>query len=792
MRKLVIICTSLLLPVFIGNAQTRSSMYYNKIYDSKDGKPQSVIPSWIEYTFSEGGLSTVSDDVFNVKVKSGSSFGYFMPGVQCPDINSMSAVEVGVSASKLNSGMDIDLRTKDGDRVSIAVQNNYLINRVNKDTIHRDLDQSTFAAYRIQLDDNKNTKLYKNGELLSSFVRSSGDEIPNSGFEDNADKNYLNVWGFNGWTNMQIKSSDAHSGNNCLFWDNGWTGSMWADIPVQPNSKYKLSFWAKSVKVNAPQNGMNCYLKFQDGKLIKSSSIVPGNYQQFTAEFITSNYDEKVSLLLHNGWEAAGLFHVYIDDVELVRQEGEPYIQFGKISTTGEGDFSLKYVSMTSEKIQEPILFDNFKSLINRAQELKDNAVLGNNIGEYPQYAIERIEQGLHNATLITEEDNYLIMDEAYAKLKRETDRFENCRINNLELEITDLNVTPDLTKLKTGDIVHINLNGVTNDGKQIDPEVLFVKLSSENNLFTINDKNILTVEGIGTDKLIIEAQYINAIKTFEYPVVIDEYKLINIEASTYDNNKPIRLGDAIGINVSPIMTNDTPGSLDEIELSYESLNTDIALVNEYGTIIGVSPGLATIKITGKFLDKEISTNLDVEIITINHLELIASTKINKGDIIDYEVLCSYSDGTIADISKEDFIIYSEDRHVANVSDKGKIIAYNEGNTKIVVKVRQSTNSVSMTLPIIIESDNIENKTEEKFANDFSITQESDKLHIKCRDVIKNGLVSIISLNGEILKSSKITDTERITLPVSDIGFGIYTIVISDKQNQFTKKLIIR
>ena len=77
------------------------------------------------------------------------------------------------------------------------------------------------------------------------------------------------------------------------------------------------------------------------------------------------------------------------------------------------------------------------------------------------------------------------------------------------------------------------------------------------------------------------------------------------------------------------------------------------------------------------------------------------------------------------------------------------------------MKVRQSTNSVSMTLPIIIESDNIENKTEEKFVNDFSITQESGKLHIKCRDVIKNGLVSIISLNGEILKSSKITDTER-------------------------------
>ena len=371
-----------------GYAQN-SSLYFDKVYEGKEGKPLQVLPAWSEFSINGEGAKVVQDENGDlcVGIIPNTVFGYMLPLASVGNITSPYAVECALRATKPDKGMDLDFRTPEGEQVSFTIQNQYLIDRVERDTVCRGMDNSQWSVFRFVMDTDQETKIYRNGVFLSSLPRLRKDKITDPGFEQSGE--ISPVWWWSSWSQVTLDGNSPHSGNKSLHWENGWTGQLGARIPVQPNAKYRLTYWAKAVRVNASQSMMKGVLRV--GGVDKATLNIPaGGYQKFVVEFTTGNQDEAADMEFHNGWgdADAGAFAVYIDDMELTRLEGEPYIQFGKMELSGEADFALRYIAVKSDENGEPVQYSNIAPLVVQAKMLLQESVAGLEPGDYPQYAI--------------------------------------------------------------------------------------------------------------------------------------------------------------------------------------------------------------------------------------------------------------------------------------------------------------------------------------------------------------------------------------------------------------------
>lgn len=786
--KFILLNCALLAPLFMGNAQS-SSLFFNKIYEGKDVKPLQSIPAWSEFsTNSEGAKTTLSENGnLSVKINENTSFGYRLPLSSTSITASPFAIEFGLQTPTDNAGMDLDIRTPEGDRATYSIQKQFLINRIGNDTILRNLDNSQLSAFRFVLDTNKKTLVYKNGELLTTQDRTREDEIKDPGFENS---NQLGIWWASSWSQVVIDGNSPHSGSKSIHWENGWTGQLGANFPVQPNSKYRLSYWAKAVKVNASQSVMKGGL-WVAGVNKGSLNITPGNYQKFTIEFTTGSNEEIAELVFHNGWDQAssGAFAVYIDDVELTQLEGEPYIQFGKIAKAKTGDFLLNYIAAKADN-NKPALSADLTTAISDAEALKSGAITGSGIGNFPQYAVDRLQNGLSNAKEINADQSYILIDAAYAKLQREIDRFNNCKITNASLDFSTLNISPNLQSLKLADRVQLRVSGKMNDNKDIDTEVLFISYKSENNKISIDANGILTAKEIGVDELTVTAQYINATKTLKIPIEVKAYEITAVNAAPFQ--AIIRLGDATGINITALMTNDEAAKDGEITFTYESLTPAIASVNTFGTIIGKTAGTAQIKTTGSFMGKEISKELEVEVIGIDRIEITAPQNLNKDVIGQYTVKAFYTDGTEANLAHEDVAVYSSNRDILRVDNKGLVVACNLGEATLTARIKQATTLKTQSATVSVgDPQGVSNATISNLCKIYP-NPAQENVCISIPEDSQFTTVSIISLTGSVLLSQNIATGATISLSISDLAPGIYFVSLTGNDAKTVEKLIIK
>lgn len=789
MKHRYMLCGAMMATLLSVSAQ-KKSLYFDKIYEGSSGKPTQTIPAWSEFFVNgEGATISVSEEgTLSAKINTNSAFCYAMPLKSLGDMTAPYAIEYALQASQAHAGVDLDMRTPEGEHVSFTIQKQYLISRTDRDTICRDLDNSQMAAFRFVFEADKQTKIYKNGELLSAVAQKRNDKIADPGFEKSVSIDPM--WWWSNWSQLTIDGNSPYAGGKSLHWENGWTGQLGAQIPVQPHSTYRLTYWAKAVRVNAWQSGMKGSLSI--GGVRKASLDIPAGdtYQKFSVEFTTGNNEERADLEFHNGWNNsdAGAFAVYIDEMELVRLEGEPYVQWGKLGISGEAEFALRYVAVGTGEGLEPVQFADLARLMDQVEALREGAVVGNEPGNYPQYALERLETELASAKGLDEEAEYLSVDAAYARLQQAMERFEKCKVTHRELEFEQLEFEGFTGKLKLLDHFRLIPAGVMNDGEIIDKELIYVTYSSAGDKIAVSEEGILTALEVGEDQLIVTAQYKNAVRTIEFPVEVERYAIKSIEASAYEGR--IRLGDATGVKVSVEMTDGEAPGEGQVQMAYQSLNPEIVQVSSDGVIVAKAPGEATVKVTGNFRDQEESTEVLVEVITIDRLELQLPEGMQAGTTADYTLKAYYTDGSEVPLDQEDVVVYSDNRRVIQLNNQGLVFVREKGDATVTARIKQATIFKKTSENVRIETavSIPEQKVDKKYQIRYDLS--AKKVSIDFGDDHSFTALSLLSMEGKTIYTEPIS-SDKVELSTRTFVPGVYILRLYGKQTSFAERLII-
>lgn len=785
-ETILFLCALFILPV---KGTPCSSLYFNKIYEASSGKPITSGSVWKAFAINgeKTKISFTGEDMLSVHTEEKGTFVYMAP-MENVGISALPChIETAVGMTGDKAGMDMDIRTSEGKRLSVHIGKAGLVDRIKNDKISFEPGQDLVSVFRFSFDNKNRANLYRNGRLLLTTDCISGDEINNTGFEEAGPIDPM--WWCSDWSQLTIDGTHPHNGAKSLHWENGWTGQLGASIPVQPNAKYRLTYWARAVRINAGQPVMKGAL-WINGENKGSLDIPVGDYRKFSIEFSTANFDEVAEIIFHNGWNDsdAGAFAVYIDDLELTRLESPAYIQFGKTDGSGESEFLLSYIAIGPGDDKVPVRYTDLTEKISQAHALKSNAVPGTETGNYPQYAVDRLTGTLASADTLTENSAYPLLDASYALLEREINRFTRCRITDPDLKFARLDITPAVTELKLTGQIELTASGIMSDGRTIDPEILYMTYSSVNGKVSVDQTGRVKAIDTGTDEILITAQYINAVKTLRLPIEVKPYEIIRVEASPY--REVVRLGDATGIHATAWMTSDEKGDNSRIDFSFQSLSPEIAEITGFGTIIGKAPGTAEIRVTGRFGDKDASAVFPIRVITADRIEIEMPAEIKAGETGMYTIKAYYTDGSPASPEEEDIIAFSKSRNLLQLNDQGLLVAAQKGEAVVSVRFRQDKTE-------IIRSETVEIGTSQSLSEQNSDpalrlypNPASDKIFIDYPDGKDLSEVYITSLTGKIVSRRLLSSSNREMLNLSHLTPGVYFLSLTGKQTKIVRKLI--
>lgn len=785
----LILCGALLVSLNVTQAQT-SSLYFQHLYEAQNQKPVLAAPAWDEFSINADGVKTSlnGEGGLSVKIPSGSAFGYFLPLSAAGSVTLPYSVEYGLQSLRAGTSMDLDMCTPTGEQVSFTLQKERLINRVTGDTIVRNADFSGKSAFRFAVGQDQHTKIYRNGQLLSSQPNSRRDVIADPGFENSGKIDPM--WWFSSWSQLTIDGNSPYKGSKSLHWENGWTGQLGALIPIQPNSKYRLVYWAKAVKVNASQSSMKGVLRV--GGVHKANVDIPaGNYQKFTVEFVSGSTDALAELEFHNGWNNsdAGAFAVYIDDMELTRLEYTPYLKMGKMTTTGESDFVLRYVALSSPETGVPPVWADFSALLLQAGTLYEGAVEGSETGNYPAYAMERLSAELVHARSLEESvSDYFQMDAAYARLLSELRYFEASRITDPDLAFSVLQFSSLADTIRMADRVQLQPSGTMSDGEPIDPDLLLLTYTTLQKRVSVTPDGLLTALEEGLDTLVVEAHYKNAVTNLAIPLVITYYGIQSLSISTYA--PVLRVGDASGIRALALMTGGQPAARGEVAFSHEVLTPALAQITPGGALLAKAPGTAVIKTVATFWDEEVTEETEVQLITVDRVELQLPVSLHAGTSDQYQLKAYYTDGTEIPAGREDVVILSSDRSTARVTNKGIVEAVRKGEAQITARVRQATYSKSVTAQIITESPvSIPSTLAEGNGVVYSAPGQKS-VFVSIPSGASFTTLSLLSAQGEELYTQSVS-TDCVELNLSNFPAAVYFVRLKGNQGESVYKFIL-
>ena len=749
------------------------SLIYDKVYDGSGGRPMDFAPVWAEHSVNGFDIEISEGDKLSVSIGDNSAWNalMFLPdtfSVPFTAEYSLDGIEGG--------GTDFDVRTAEGKRFSFTLQQKCLIDRMRSDTLCTELPVQDRSVYRFAVSDDDKLVIYRNGEEILQAAVCEGDTLMDPGFENL--ENPEPIWWWASWSQLTVDTSRPRSGKKSLHWENGWTGDMGAHIPVQPNAKYKLSYYAKAERVNAWQSEMKGNLTV-GGEEIASVNIPVGEYRLFTVEFTTGPLDETAELRFHNGWDSSesGAFAVFIDDMRLERVEAQPYMQFGRKSLSGESRFGVRHVALRYGDALRPAVFTDLAELCEKTRAMLDEAVVGDEIGNYPDYAVSELKSSLEHAAGVEEGCKYVAVDSSYAVLSRDMEIFSKCMVTDTELSFSEFSV-PQLDRtLRVGESFTIVPTGKMSNGEEIDNDILRVEYKSENGLFEISEDGYLTALSSGSDFLVVNARYINASEQFRIPVNIETYQIESVSAETYETK--LLLGDATGIKVDVVMTGGKAPEAGEVQLSYESLTPDVAEVNSNGSVIAKGAGKAVVRVTATFMGENVSADVECDVVKIESISLEAPLSMESNEHSEYAFSGFYSDGTEFAMEDEDVVVWSSDRSVLKMDDSGNIVGAEPGETMLNVRVNQGGVQLKKSVAVKVEVPLSISDVEEADKNGcrFSYNPDSKTVTVVKPSDCSASKVSIYSSSGLRVRCVAF-DGDRADLSVAGLLAGVYAVAV--------------
>ncbi|HEX8913416.1 MAG TPA: PVC-type heme-binding CxxCH protein, partial [Humisphaera sp.] len=151
--------------------------------------------------------------------------------------------------------------------------------------------------------------------------------MPNPSFEEvvNGAPRGWKPRNYSGTSSQELSTAGGRTGSNALVLksETGSDTSWFAEVPVEPNTQYRLSAWIKTENVKAVRGGMGALLNVHLTEYKTKPVTGTSDWTQVSVTF-NSGRSRTVSInCLYGGWgHATGV--AYYDDIELVKVAGGP------------------------------------------------------------------------------------------------------------------------------------------------------------------------------------------------------------------------------------------------------------------------------------------------------------------------------------------------------------------------------------------------------------------------------------------------------------------------------------
>ena len=768
----------------------KASLYGNILYDAKLN-PAFAIPSWSAYFVKSENtkVDLVTNGLSIITSSLGGIYGFNLPDTQFNPATDNYSVEIQSANKSAKGGLGIDVRSKTGRRVFVSILGQYIVDEINNDTLVRNIDNSNSANYRLSVE-GTTAAVYKDSVKVGTVSTDRRDIIPNGGFENKAID--FDVWGGSlNWTKPYIDSvpANVHSGKYSLRWRNRYTGIFRVYMNVQPNSKYRLTFWAKvaadSSKIYAMSGGI-----YMNGLISTPLTVSKITYNQYTVDFTTSSDCNEAIMQLNN---VNNLCLINFDDFVLTQLEGKAYMQFGKLIQTNAADILTRYVAYNPLSTA-PILKMDLTSLLAQAKSNVAGASIGYSTNQYPQYAVDRINIVISKADLaLASAPNYATIDTTFYNLDKANTLFLQSKITDGNIKLTSIQLAIDNPIIKEKLTSQLNVTGLMSNGQPAgftQDQIVYNLLG--NSIVSISATGLVTGLVPGTAKIEVVAHINDVILKDTIDIQVTEYKLTTVNFQSYLSE--VEVGEATGTNLSILMTDNTRPDVKNIQMSYLNLTPSIADVNSFGTIIAKTQGEAKIAVELTVLGITKKDTVTVQCVSLSSIALsIPIPSLNVNDTGNYTFSAVMSTGNPIDVSKANAMVVSDNRNVVQLDNKGNLKGLKAGSTTIRFIVNRNGKTLTQSVTIVV------NEFASGLFKNLSGAAEFTLFPNPASSYIKLGIpanefsvLKILNAKGQEFFRQKISNESEITVPLKATTGNYFVQLVSKNNDIATQKLIIR
>ncbi|MCX6307830.1 MAG: Ig-like domain-containing protein, partial [Bacteroidia bacterium] len=694
------------------------------------------------------------------------------------------------SANKLaTGGLGIDVRSKTGRRVFVSILGQYVVDEINHDTLARNIDNSTMANYRLSVE-GTTASVYKDSVKVGTVSTDRTDFIPNAGLENkNID---FNVWGGSlNWTKPYIDSvaANVHSGKYSLRWRNRYTGIFRVYMNVQPNSKYRLSFWAKvaadSSKIFAMSGGI-----YMGGLLSTPLTVNKLLYTQYSLDFTTTSDCNEAIMQLNN---VNNLCLINFDDFVLTQLEGKAYMQFGKLIQTNAADITTRYVAYSPQS-SAPILKTDLTSLLAQAKSNVAGASIGYSTNQYPQYAVDRINAVIARTDLaLVGSPTYGTIDTSYYNLDKANTQFLQSKITDGNVKLTSIQLTIDNATIKEQLTSQLTVTGLMSNGQPAgftQDQIVFNLLG--NSIVSISATGLVTGLAPGTAKIEVVAHINEVILRDTIDIQVVEYKLTTVDFQAYQTE--VEVGEATGTKVTILMTGNSIPDAKYIQMSFHNLTPTIADVTGFGSIIAKMQGEAKIAVDVTVLGITRKDTVTIQCVSLSSTTLsVSKTLLDVNDAGSYTFSAVMSTGNAVDVSKANALVVTDNRNIVQLDNKGNLKALKVGTTTIRFIVNRNGKTLTQTVSVEVKNVGTALSKNHLPKNEFSLFP-NPASNVVNLIIPVGAFVQLKLLNGigQECYTQKINKESEISIPLNTATGNYFVQLVHQNNETATQKLIIR
>lgn len=284
-----------------------------------------------------------------------------------------------------------------------------------------------------------------------------------------------------------------------------------------------------------------------------------------------------------------------------------------------------------------------------------------------------------------------------------EEDRYNYCTIIRIptDIYINKIELEKDSISISTNSNYKVSpiLDPITADMSSL------IYISEDKSIAKVSDSGVITGVSKGETRIFVYSSDYNVYAILNVKVV----KPISVETiSSKVENSTINLGDT-----EKIITEYNPENTTDLNLTYESSDTNVATVDNYGMITAKNVGVATITVkaeNGYESTFNITVVLPVEKISFKDSTYVTSLE-QEDDASDY-LPSIYPDNA----TNKNIIWKSSNPEVAFVDENNNLVKLSEGSTLLVATIENT--SMNAELRVSISSEN--NESAEVIKMDYS------------------------------------------------------------------------